>query len=121
MLTLEVTRKGSLLSVLLRRDITEEEFERVRDTLNEVPVVLLVEANGADPLNSETLAGSTPTRVIEIDWDEIERGDGTEYAQAILDDVAEYGVEEAMGEQRMAALREKAMPEGEKRVMDGNR
>lgn len=77
-------------------------------TKQEQAVIMLAEANGGDPLAATTLAGSAPTRVIEVDWDEVENGDSPEYAQSILNDVAEYGVEAAMGEGRMSALRESA-------------
>ena len=83
---------------------TDDWFDRM--TTVESPVVMLFEANGADPMASTTLAGTAPTRVIEIDWDEIERGDDPSYARAILADAKEYGVD--LGSERLEALREAA-------------
>ena len=56
--------------------------------------VILVETNGAEPENTTQLRGNG-VEVINIDWDEVERGDDKTYITNILDRIEELGVADA--------------------------
>lgn len=84
---------NALMAAINQMNLTTREVALVADAVvaKAGGSVILVETNGAEPENTTQLRGDG-VEVINIDWDEVERGDDRTYITDILDRIEELGV-----------------------------